>query len=55
LIVTVPDTRKAVAVRDSLEGPVTPQVPASILREHPACSLFLDTAAASLLTNPIHP
>jgi glucosamine-6-phosphate deaminase len=54
LIVTVPDTRKAVAVRDSLEGPVTPQVPASILREHPACSLFLDTAAASLLTTPIH-
>jgi glucosamine-6-phosphate deaminase len=55
LIVTVPDTRKAVAVRDSLEGPVTPHVPASILREHTACSLFLDAAAASLLTHPIHP
>jgi glucosamine-6-phosphate deaminase len=55
LIVTVPDTRKAAAVRESLEGPVTPQVPASILREHPACSLFLDAAAASLLTHPSHP
>lgn len=49
LIVTVPDARKAVAVRDSLVGPVTPQVPASLLREHPACTLFLDPASASLL------
>lgn len=49
LVVTVPDARKAVAVRDSLMGPVTPQVPASILREHPACTVFLDLASASLL------
>lgn len=49
LVVTVPDARKAVAVRDSLLGPVTPEVPASILREHPECTLFLDAAAASLV------
>lgn len=52
LVVTVPDARKAEAVRASLEGPVTPQVPASILREHPSCAVFLDTASASLLTPP---
>lgn len=52
LVVTVPDARKAEAVRASLEGPVTPQVPASILREHPSCTLFLDAASASLLTTP---
>ena len=49
LVATVPDARKAMAVRDSLVGPVTPQVPASLLREHPACTLFLDPASASLL------
>jgi glucosamine-6-phosphate deaminase len=49
LVVTVPDARKAVAVRDSVLGPVTPQVPASILREHASCTLFLDAASASLL------
>ena len=50
LVVTVPDARKAEAVRASLEGPVTPQVPASILREHPSCTVFLDAASASLLS-----
>jgi glucosamine-6-phosphate deaminase len=50
LIVTVPDARKAVAVRDSLQGPVTPNVPASILREHSDCRIFLDPPAASLLS-----
>lgn len=51
LIVTVPDMRKARAVKEALEGPVTPQCPASILQQHENCSLFLDEAAASLLTN----
>ena len=50
LIVTVPDARKAAAVQAALEGPVTPQVPASILRQHPDCALFLDTASASRLS-----
>lgn len=50
LVVTVPDARKATAVRDSLQGPISPNVPASILREHPACTLFLDAASASLLS-----
>jgi len=49
LLVAVPDARKAEAVRDTLEGPVTPMVPASILRRHPACHLFLDPGSAALL------
>ena len=43
------DTRKAQPVRDALEGPVTPLVPASILQRHPGTVMFLDPAAASLL------
>jgi glucosamine-6-phosphate deaminase len=49
IICTVPDTRKAEAVRNSVEGEVTPNVPASILQRHEQCTLFLDTPAASLL------
>ena len=49
LVVTVPDERKAAAVRDSVEGPLTPTVPASVLREHPQADLMLDPPAASLL------
>ncbi len=49
IVCTVPDARKAVAVRNAVEGPLTPDVPASVLRQHPACHLFLDPPAASLL------
>ena len=49
LVVTVPDRRKAEAVRNALAGSVTPDCPASILREHANCSMFLDKAAGALL------
>ncbi len=49
IICTVPDTRKAQAVKDCLENPVSNLHPASILQQHPSCSLYLDKAAASLL------
>ncbi len=49
IIVTVPDRRKAEAVRNALEGPVTPRCPASILQQHENCFIFLDEPAASLL------
>lgn len=53
IICTVPDERKAVAVRNSIEGKVTPVVPASILQEHPQVGVYLDQPAASLLcANP---
>lgn len=50
LICSVPDARKATAVKAALEGPVTPQVPSSILQQHPRGTIFLDGDSASLLT-----
>ena len=47
---SVPDVRKAAAVRDTLEGPVSPEVPASILRQHPNATLIIDEAASSELS-----
>jgi glucosamine-6-phosphate deaminase len=49
IVCVVPDARKAEAVRNSLEGPVTPDVPASILQTHPDTTVYLDTASAALL------
>lgn len=49
IICTVPDKRKAEAVRNALEGEINPDVPASILQKHPKTSLFLDQLSASLL------
>ncbi len=47
IVCTVPDARKAAAVAGSVEGPVTNQVPASILQKHGSCTVFLDRPAAS--------
>lgn len=49
IVCTVPDLRKAKAVKDTLSGAVTNLVPASILTKHPACGIFLDKDSASLL------
>jgi len=49
IVCTVPDERKAKAVQAAVEGPVTPQVPASILQQHAQCALYLDPPAAALL------
>ena len=49
LSIHVPGSRKAAAVRATLEGPVTTACPASILREHPAATLYLDRDSASQL------
>lgn len=46
----VPGTRKAAAVAATLQGPIATACPASILRTHPAATLFLDRDAAALLT-----
>jgi glucosamine-6-phosphate deaminase len=46
IVCTVPDARKAEAVRKTVEGPVTPLAPASILQRHADCRLYLDPAAA---------
>ena len=49
IINTVPDARKAQAVKDTIEGEITNMYPASILQSHPACETFLDEDSASLL------
>lgn len=49
LICSVPDARKAKAVKAALEGPVTPQVPASILQQHERATVYLDPDSARLL------
>ena len=49
IICSVPDLRKAEAVKNSLQGPVTPNVPASILQTHPRAGIYLDPESASLL------
>lgn len=47
----VPDARKAAAVRCALEGPIVPECPASALRTHTDCHLFLDAQSASQLSD----
>ena len=49
IVCSVPDLRKARAVRAALQGPVAPLVPASILQQHGSAAVYLDPPAASLL------
>lgn len=51
IICSVPDQRKAKAVKLSVEGSVTNWAPASIMQEHNACCLYLDKESASMLKN----
>ena len=50
IVCVVPDKRKATAVRLCFEGEVSPMAPASILRTHPAATIYLDRDSASLLS-----
>lgn len=49
LLVIAPEARKAAAVRAALEGPITPDCPASILRTAAHAHLYLDRDSAGLL------
>jgi len=49
IICSVPDARKATAVKGSVESEISNNHPASILQKHPDCYLFLETESASLL------
>ena len=42
-------SKKAAAIRDMVNGPITTGIPASILQKHHDVTLFLDEEAASLL------
>jgi glucosamine-6-phosphate deaminase len=49
IVCAVPDARKAKAVQASLEGDVTPKVPASYLQEHPRAVVYVDPESGALL------
>jgi glucosamine-6-phosphate deaminase len=46
LFCVVPGSSKRAAVRAALHGPIAPTCPASVLRRHPRCVLYLDVGAA---------
>ncbi len=51
LFCVAPGASKAAAVRTALHGPIDASCPASVLRRHPSCTLYLDTESASELDN----
>lgn len=50
ILAVVPGSQKAQAVKASVEGPIAPMVPASILRTHADVTVYLDQKSASLLS-----
>lgn len=50
IICSVPDERKALAVKKSLEQPITNLYPASILQQHTDCAIYLDKFSSGLLS-----
>ncbi len=50
IICSVPDLRKADAVKKTVEGSISPLIPSSIMRRHEAAWLFLDKDSASMLS-----
>ena len=50
ILCSVPDARKADAVALSVDGPITPSVPGSILQKHADVTLVLDEPSASKLS-----
>jgi glucosamine-6-phosphate deaminase len=50
IICSVPDNRKAIAVRDCFENAVSNEFPGSILQLHNNCVCFLDGFSSALLT-----
>jgi len=49
VVLSVPESRKAGAVRHAVKGPVSPDFPASVLQGHADCTLHLDPDSAALL------
>ncbi len=50
IICSVPDKRKAIAVKNSIEQPVSNLFPASILQLHENCTCYLDKDSSALLS-----
>jgi len=51
IICSVPDRRKAVAIKNTLEKSVSNLYPASILQQHKNCTIYLDKDSAALLND----
>ncbi len=51
IICSVPDLRKAEAVKKTVEGAISPMIPAAVLRRHAVAYLYLDKNSASLLSH----
>jgi len=49
----VPDAHKAGAVKASIDGDISPLMPASILRTHANATLYLDRDSAALVPRAI--
>lgn len=49
IICNVPESRKAVAVKNAIAGSITPMCPASILKKHSDAMIFLDRDSSSML------
>lgn len=49
ILAIVPEGRKAGAVKASLEGPISPECPASILRQTSGVTIYLDPDSSSLV------
>lgn len=49
IICIAPDARKANAIKASIEGEISPMVPASVLRNHANTTVYLDQHSAALL------
>lgn len=53
IIAVVPDARKATAIKACFEGEISPMAPASILRQHPDATIYLDRDSAAMLTEAL--
>jgi len=53
IICSVPDERKARAVKNCLEHLPNKMYPASILQQHPSCKFYFDKSSAALLSEEI--
>lgn len=49
IVLSVPGERKAEAIKNTFNQPVSPQYPSTILQTHSNCEVFVDELAASLL------
>lgn len=49
IICSVPESRKALAVKNTIEQPVSNIYPASILQSHAGCTIYLDQHSSALL------